>query len=236
MRFVFLSILLFSFIPCFSQFKLSFETGGRLSLGQIQNLNLNSLFEVIRKDSLFEYSTGCEFLYSENENRVTNRDLKIYFQVDYKPQSTLSPFVLYQYRVNEIKDIKSKNYGLFGLKYLFLKRQRAKYSISAAILYEKTVFVSDIDEQNRIRLSIRPKLKQNISDRIFAELIFFYKPNIYDFSDYDIDCDFQITCNLLKKLLIKCVYSVEYWNKYPNPNIEKLNQNWSLRLAYSIDR
>lgn len=224
-----LLILLLSPLSVFAQI----STGIIYQTGRIEQLNINYDIKLSHNDSTFEYKIFSKFRYAES-TEVTNRDIRNGAGVDFKPFWVLSPFILAEYRINHFMDISGKVNALTGIKWTFINKPDYKYSISGAIVYEKIDFVSDIPDKEIARMSIRQKIKHKLTDNISLNLVCFYKPGIFDFSDYDIETILSLSMKLSNRLSISVKNELEYWSNNPNKELEKYQNLVVISLEYKL--
>lgn len=229
---IILILLTIAVFSCESAAQVS--TGITFQSGRIEQLNINYDIILSKKDSLFKYSAFSKFRYSES-SQVTNRDFRNGVGLDLNPYNTFSPFVLVEYRINYFMDITDKVNALVGIKYTFLKSDDYKYSISGALIYEKTDFVSDYRDKEIARLSIRQKISHNLG-KFNLNLVAFYKPSILDLSDYDIEIIAGIGYKLTNKLSLSIKNEFEFYSNLPNKEIEKYQNILIMQLNYKLNK
>ena len=137
--------------------------GSSYYTGNVEKVDLRGEGNISHTDSTFEFSSFVKATYGEMETIKNNQEFQAGIQADYKPYAKLSPFLLFTAYNNEFKDIALRLSGITGLKYTFYKTEKSNYSISTALQYDAEQYKSDIEDKEILRLSIRPKLKQQIA-------------------------------------------------------------------------
>jgi hypothetical protein len=231
MRQYLLFISLF-FIPqiIFAQWKGDAELGGSFFKGNINKLDLRSVGNLAHKDSSFEFSAFYKTIYSETDNVQNNEELSGGIKFDYLPQNRFSPFVVFSVYKNDFKDIHYRISSIIGGKYVLYETDASSYSMSMAYQYDVESYVSETPAKNKMRISVRPKIKQNLGPNTYFENITFYRPNIENFQDFVIESTSSLTNKITEKIYLKVVYDYEYVNQPTKEGLLRTDQSLVLSL------
>lgn len=228
----------------FGQKKWDFDLGlgTTLNTGNVNNFNLTNNASVNRNDSLIALDFHYKLLYSSiidkndpvQQWKETNFEVNGGIKVDYMQYGMFSPFLACEMLTNKYKGYDFKVSGLFGIKYkIYAKPNVCDYSISAAFVYDWTDFSDSTTlPSNNFRFSIRPKLKQKLSDNITLSNITYYQPSVLDFQDYIINSTTKLQTKLTKKLYLDLSFTYEYRSKVPSDKYKHhdITSEVSLRL------
>ena len=126
--------------------------------------------------------------------------------------------------------------GLIGFKYrIYVKPSVCDYSISAAFVYDWTDFTdSTALPNNNYRISIRPKIKQRLTETLTLLNLTFYQPSVLDFGDYIISNTTKLETRITKKLYLDLAFVYEYRSRVPAENYKKhdIFSEISVRLKF----
>ena len=204
---------------------------GYYQTGNTEKSNVSAAAFLSAVDSIKEFSANTKYIYGENNKTVNQKEYNAGIQFDYHPLAVVSPFVRGEFYKNEFKKIKGRFDGLIGVKYrYFVKPEILDYSISAALLFELERYEKDVElpPKERLRLSVRPKFKHNLSEHIYLTAEVFYKPNILKFNDYILCGNININIRAFKQGLIRFSYEHEYNNM---PVTDRVRKTDALLLA-----
>ncbi len=210
------------------KWKGNFSLGGFYYYGNVDKFDIRSQGSVLHKDSLFEFSSSYKTNYGRTEGIEKNREIKGTLKCDWKPYSMLSPFLAISAYNNIYKGYDLRLSGLLGAKYSFLTKPNYAYSVSVAAIYSIENYTPpadttkpDLPNKEKFRLSIRPKIKHKLGKNVYFQHITFYRPNIFEFSDYIIESKTTIKNKLTKILFLDLSFEYEYVNKPPSAEIKK---------------
>lgn len=111
---------------------------------------------------------------------------------------------------DEMREIDYENFIGGGPKYKFgLRNAECGISLSLGILQHHTRY-EDERVTDVARLSLRPKLRWQISDNFSFALVAFYQPNIEHFKDYIITGEAGLRYSLTEKVGLKLKVEDEY--------------------------
>ena len=121
---------------------------------------------------------------------------------------------------NKYKGYDLKMSGLVGFKYrIYVKPAVCDYSISAAFVYDWTDFTDPtVLLNNNYRISIRPKIKQRLTENLTLLNLTFYQPSVLDFDDYIIHSTTKLQTKITRKLYLDLAFSYEYRSRVPSEN------------------
>lgn len=230
----FLFILLtFLTIQLFGQRKwdYSFGLGTSLHTGNVNSCNINNNASIIRNDSLLAFDFHYKLLYSslidkndaEHQWKETNFEINGGIKLDYLQYGKYSPFLACEMLTNKYKGYDLKMSGLVGLKYrIYVKPSICDYSISVAFVYDWTDFTdATVLPNNNYRISIRPKIKQKLTENLTLLNLTYYQPSILDFNDYIINSMTKLQTKITKILYLDLVFTYEYRSLVPSENYKK---------------
>ena len=126
--------------------------------------------------------------------------------------------------------------GLVGFKYrLFVIPSVCDYSISAAFVYDWTDFTdATVLPNNNYRVSVRPTIKQRLTENLTLLNLSFYQPSVLDFNDFIINSTTKLQTKLTKMLFLDLAFTYEYRSRVPSENYKKhdIMSEVSLRLKF----
>ena len=230
LRFSLFLILFSATIQLVGQHKWDFDIGLGTSLntGNVNNCNINNYASVVRNDSVLAFDCHYKFLYSSliNKNNIGNQWEETNFEIngglkmDYLQYGKYSPFLACEMLTNKYKGYNLKMSGLAGFKYrIYVIPSVCDYSISAAFVYDWTDFTdSTVLLNNNYRISIRPKIKQRLTDNLTLLNLTFYQPSVLDFGDYIINSTTKLQTKITKKLFLDLAFCYEYRSRVPSEN------------------
>ena len=202
--------------------------GGSFLTGNIEKGAISGNVHVAAVDSVKEFSFDAKYIYGENNNQVNQREYLTGLQYDYHPLSKVSPFIRMELYSNEFKDIERLYSGLLGVKYRYFVYKKdgetiSDYSISGAFSYgfEKYTPNAESSNQEKIRLSVRPKFKQKLMKNITLHLEVYYKPNVNHWNDYIIHSISNINFLINRNVFVKGSYEYVYDSKPITSTIKK---------------
>lgn len=239
-------ILILGTSQLFGQRKWAFDLGlgASLNTGNVNNCNINNHGSVIRNDSILAFDFQYKFLYSSliNKNNIgnqweeTNFEINSGLKLDYLQYGKYSPFLACEMLTNKYKGYNLKMSGLVGFKYrIYVKPSFCDYSISAAFVYDWTDFTdSTVLPNNNYRISIRPKIKQRLTESLTLLNLTFYQPSVLDFQDYIINNTTKLQTKITKKLYLDLAFIYEYRSRVPADHYKKhdIFSEISLRLKF----
>ena len=205
--------------------------GASLNTGNVNNCNINHGASVNRNDSLIALDFHYKVLYSSiiNKNDVgrkweeTNFEVNGGVKMDYMQYGKYSPFLACEMLTNKYKGYDLKVSGLLGFKYrIYVKPAVCDYSISAAFVYDWSNFTDHtVLPNNNYRISIRPKIKQKITDNLSLYHCTFYQPSVLDFDDYIVNSTTKLQTQITRMLHLDLAFTYEYRSRVPGDNYKK---------------
>ncbi len=213
--------------PKAPQFARRITLGSSFYSGNIERFDFRIGGDMSRVDSAYEFNLNLNYLYSETDLRVKNREYNGSVKWDYRPLDRISPFLMVSGYNNTFKGIGLRWSGLIGAKYKIWHTETSDYSFSAAIQgdlerfatagWEQDVFAID---KKKIRLSIRPKIKQKLGP-VTLDHVTFYQPALDDFSDYRILSRTALSTKITPNIQFGLSYDYEIQTVTPVPGIKK---------------
>ena len=215
--------------------------GGNYWTGNTDKSTITGRLQLSAIDSIKEFSFDSKYAFGENNNKRNQREFLSGLQYDYHPLSTFSPFLRVELYNNEFKNIKSRLSGLAGAKYRFFVYKKegettSDYSISGAFTYVFERYTSDAksDDKQKVRLSMRPKIKQKLTKNIYLQSELYYIPRIDCWEDYIIYFRSNINFLINSNIFFKCSYEYEFENKPITTDIKKTDAIFSISLGITI--
>ncbi len=195
--------------------------------GNIERFDFRIGGDLSHVDSAYEFNLNLNYLYSETDLRVKNREYNGGVKWDYRPLDRISPFLMVSGYSNTFKGIGLRWSGLIGAKYRIWKTESSEYSFSAALQGDLERFASagwqeDIFaiDKKKIRLSLRPKIRQKLGP-ITLDHVTFYQPALDDFSDYRILSRTGLSTKITPNIQFGLSYDYEIQTVTPVPGIKK---------------
>jgi hypothetical protein len=90
----------------------------------------------------------------------------------------------------------------------------------------------DLPDKSKLRISIRPKIKQRIAPKVFFEHVTFFQPNIRDFSDYYLESVTSINIATSKWIELAFSYEYNYLSQPISDAVKKTDQVLLARLTF----
>lgn len=205
--------------------------------GTVNKLDVFSNHSFERSDSLYELNASYQFVYSENKKVTNNLEHLANITFDYKHLSTFSPFTGIFLHSNRFRGYEMRATFLLGLKWKFFAASNFDFSVSTAGLYEYDVFskpeevnLKRKEDNQLLRLSVRPRFKLRISDKNTFTTETFYQPDIQDFEDYIILSRWNLSFELSKHLNFIILYQFQYFSIPVYSNLPQRDQKWQFGL------
>ena len=239
-------VLFFSTISLFGQQKWDFNLGfgTSLNLGNVNTCNINNDFSLKRNDSLIALDIHYKLLYSSliydkdlgRTWQETNFEVNGGVKLDFWQYGKYSPFLAYEMLTNKFKGYDLKNSGLIGMKYrIYSKPDVCDYSISAAFVFDWSDYTDEtVLPKNNYRISIRPKIKQKITDNLTFYNCTFYQPSILDFQDFIINSETKLMTKITKSLYFDFCFIYEYNSRVPNETYKKSDFHTQISLRLKL--
>lgn len=245
-RFFLFIILILGTISSFGQRKWAFDLGLGTSLnaGNVNNCNISNYASVIRNDSILAFDFHYKLLYSslidknnpEHKWQETNFEVNGGLKIDYLQYGRFSPFLACEVLTNKYKGYDLKMSGLVGCKYrIYVKPKICDYSISAAFVYDWTNFTDSTTlPNNNYRISIRPKIKQRLTENLTLLNLTYYQPSVLDFGDFIINTRTKLQTKLTKMMFLDLSFMYEYRSRVPSEKYKHhdIMTEVSLRLKF----
>lgn len=202
--------------------------GSSFFKGNVNKFDLRSEGNIAHEDSAYELSGGYKVLYGENEHVENNREYYGIVKFDWRPHARFTPFLAVSAYNNMHKGYDLRLSGLAGGKYTIFKNDKGDYSLSAAFQYDIEQYTPPVNteevaqpDDEKFRLSIRPRIRQKITDAVYFEHVSFYKPNLNDFSDYQYEASTSLAVKLSTFVDFEINFEYVLDNKPPNADINR---------------
>ncbi len=181
-----------------------------LGLSYLSGITEKRLLAISLQAEKGTVSGSTEIRYAQEEGAVSENGGHIRLGYDPKISERWSLWFLDQLGYDERRGIDLENFAGGGPKYTFeMLDSKLKTSLSAGLLQHHIRYEDD-PVTNTARLSLRPKLRYQISNDLSFRLVAFYQPNIEDFEDYIIIGETSLKYDLTKKAGLKIKVEDEY--------------------------
>jgi Putative salt-induced outer membrane protein len=224
-----------------SKISTNISVGGSYWSGNVDKSIFTGSLRLAAVDSIKEFSFDAKYTFGKNDGKLNQREFLTGLQYDYHPLSTFSPFLRMDLYSNEFKSINLRYSGYAGAKYRLFVNQKegittSDFSISGALtyVYEKFVPEVDKDNQHKVRLSIRPKIKQIISKNILLQSEIYFKPKINCWEDYIVYSMSSISVAVNDNISVKLIYEYDYESKPVTDNIRKTDSMFVINLGFKF--
>lgn len=217
----------------------SISAGGSLSSGNINKADVKATGGLAVEDSTLEFVMGGKYNFSKTDNKIKNNGIELNSKIDFMPYRKWSPLIAFEYLHNTYKGYNYRMDAVAGAKFNICSKPKVyAYSISLAGLYDVVDYTDDKKtlDDNAFRLSLRPKMKQQIGPTVYLVEKFFYQPQINDFSDYLLKNETEIECKITKIFYLSVIYEYDYRSVLPpiKENQTYEHSDHSLEVALKI--
>jgi len=182
---------------------------GLYQSGNTNKLYLQSKGELKADLNNFEGILYASYGYGEAKGRKDDNNFILSFTGDFFRTRKFTPFILQILEYNFAKGIDIKSQSGAGLKYTFIKNNKHKSSVSAAIIYDYTNLIQKPENYDMeiIRLSMRLKTRQELFDsRMILSFTGFYQPMMIDFSAHNIRIECSVDFPIVHKIYFRSSY------------------------------
>ena len=223
-------------LPAMSQQKkwnFEFGAGASDNSGNVDNFSLKNNAGVYFEDSTMCFATRYKFIYQLENGRESNKGVNGSLNFDFYKFGEWSTFVAMELTSNHYKGYDIKTSELIGAKYNFLyKTDTCEYSLSGAFVYDNVNYTDEDTYLNRerVRISIRPKIKQCLGDNLMLTFVTFYQPSIKDFDDYIFNTSFHLETKMTKRIFLDLNYNYEYRSEIPSDKYRHYDSSTELTL------
>jgi putative salt-induced outer membrane protein YdiY len=218
----------------------SIAFGLDLSQGNTEALGLNVDFNIdwmfLEKTEL-QCSASVSYLEVDGEKKADRMFLQIL--MDHLLAKRITFFLLAKPYRNLLQDVEFRLETGGGFKYDFIDNfadgkdiLHTDLSLSAAIIYEQTEYTNQV-VQKIIRLSIRPKIKQELSKNLQVQIMLFYQPSFEDFRNYRLLLDSGVQFSISKAVSYVLKFLGEYNSLVPE-NVKKQDYRLINQLSLSF--
>jgi len=191
--------------------------------GNVNKFDLRSEGNLAHADSVFESSAFYKVIYGESNHIRNNQEYSGGLKFDWHPEHDISPFIATTAYSNEYNGYKLRLSALAGAKYTFNWIKKGSYSISAAFQYDVEKYVepkkpNEIKkpDKDKLRLSIRPKIKFKLTDAITIEHISYFKPKIDELNNIQIESVTSINNKISNYVYFNVKYDYYYDSNPPS--------------------
>lgn len=246
-RLILFTLLIFSTSQLLAQdnkWKCDFSLGASMNAGNVNNCNLSNSSTLTRNDSIIAMEIRYKVLLSaliprediEQNWKLTNFEVNGGIKLDLYQYGLFSPFLACEMVTNRFKGYDFKVSGLIGVKYrIYTKPSISDYSISAALVYDRTEFTDTTTlPTNNFRVSIRPKIKQKITENLTLIHTTFYQPSFLDMGDCIVHSTTKLETRITKMLSLDLSFSYEYRSRLPSNKYKKHDFLTELSLKIKI--
>lgn len=199
--------------------------------GNVNKFDATTFNEIDHIDSTAEFSLGYQFLYGE---QASNRYLLEHMAsayYDYHPHKRLSPWTNATFLHNIYKGFDMRFNAAAGVKYRFVYSKTQDWSISTGILFDHLNYTTPTESntpqrntENIWRLSVRPKIKVQLSKTAKIKHVSFYQPQITDFNNFIAWSQTELSVKVIKHVSVSALYYYFYNSRPAYSNISKTDQ------------
>lgn len=169
----------------------SVSFGLNLSQGNTEAFGLNAALNFSWMSPKTEIILSSTINYLETDGEKKADKLAFQSMLDHRLGKKFTLFILAKPSRNLVQEIDFRLETGIGFKYdiidNFARTEKdflnTDLSLSAALVYEFTNRF-DNEREKLCRLSLRPRFKQKLSDRLLFEIMLFIQPDIGNFNDY----------------------------------------------------
>jgi hypothetical protein len=194
----------------------------------------------IEKNDTNSFSFNYSFLYSELDKLIINRAHDGSFTFDYHHKNRLTPFTGVFIMNNSFAGFDLRASYFIGLKWRYYYIPEADLSLSIATQIEHVNFAKppDVVEENAkdvvyYRLSIRPKFKVVLNEKMNFTAETYFQPSLSDFSDLIIQSKNKLSFNVLKHWDLTVEYRIFYNSKPIYQDILKNDHRLMIGIEWS---
>ena len=187
--------------------------------------------EVKHEDSVYEFTLNYQFLYGEQNNNRYQLEHAASAYYDFRPHKRLSPWINATFLHNQYKGFIMRFNTAAGLKYRFVYTNIQDWSLSAGLLFDHSNFtaptetgVAQRNNENILRLSVRPKIKIKFSETADLKHVTFYQPELKDFDNFIVWSQTEISVKVVKHISLSAMYYYFYNSRPAYTNISKTDQ------------
>lgn len=196
----------------------SISAGGLFNSGNIEKIEAKSAGLLTVADSSLEFMLEARYAYSESDHKTKNNGFDLRSKIDFMPYRKWNPLIAIEFTHNAYKGYHFRQATVVGAKYnIYSKPKVCAYSISLAALHDVVNYTEDekrLDDK-AFRLSLRPKIKQQIGPAVYLIEKFFYQPEFNDFKNYLIKNETEIECKITKIFFLSICYEYDYRSVLP---------------------
>ena len=163
----------------------------------------------------WEYEASLSGAYGTTKigdsSEVTANNGRGLLRLDRYVTEKVEVFVFGSSEYDRIMNLENRSEGGAGAKYVFLKTDGAKFSVSAALLGGYERFLGDTVSRYPVRLSIRPTGRFDMGNLGSLSFVLFYQPNVMEFgTDYRIFGDLTYSVSLTKFIAFNLIFKYNY--------------------------
>gem|GEM_PF-3568342 len=188
---------------------------GNMVYGNKETSLLGGKVSLTRDVYPWEYEASLSGTYGTakvgDSSEVTANNGRGLLRLDRYITERVEVFVFGSSEYDRIMNLENRSEGGAGAKYVFLKSEGAKLSVSAALLGGYERFLGDTVSRYPIRLSIRPMGRFDMGNFGSLSFVLFYQPNVMEFgTDYRVFGDLTYSVSLTKFVAFNLIFKYNY--------------------------
>lgn len=224
-----LIIILFPFI---AHAGTELELGYYRNSGNVVKESFYSSFGIHYRKGVNEFNIQAYTKIANSDNKTNEEKYHSSIKYDRHLSDSVSVFILKDAEKNRFKRLNLRLNAGKGLKYTFMKDKIKNLSLSGAVLYELTKYTDHTSNQIT-RLSIRPKIKYVIFNKIELTSVFFYQPNLEYFDDYRLSFKSFLKIPISKLLSLKVTHTLDF-DSQPITEVTKKDSSFMTSLVVNF--
>ena len=220
--------------------KMAVAFGLDLSQGNTEAFGLTANLDFSWKSKMTEIVLSSVINYLETDGEKKADRMAFQALLDHRIGREFIFFVLGKPSRNLVQEIDFRLEAGMGFKFDLIDNYgndkkdllNSDLSVSMAIIYEFTNRLHD-EREKLCRISFRPRFKQELSKNLEMEMMFFYQPDIRDFTNYRLLLDSKLQFNVSKNVSFLLKFIGEYNSVVPE-GVEKQDYQLINQLKVSF--
>lgn len=173
------------------------------------NTNLNYRY----KSHLIMSFTNWNFTNSGNE-KIQNDGYE-HLRYNFRPDSILTPEAFGQYQFNDLRNIKYRTLGGFGLRIKLFSNDTTNLHMGTSIMYEERYFTYQSTGQQHWRLNLYTNINWDITKTLNLSGIIYFQPALDDFQNHNVSGEGRFSIQLINRLRLVLSAELTYETEPP---------------------
>ena len=214
--------------------ELTLEVGLSLDQGASDILGINTGMSYLRRTSLLEFILTGDFNYLENGGVVLQEYDAVNVTTDLFHRETWSPFGLASWEKDRRRKIDRRLQAGLGVKRLLHDTERAKYSLSLALIYEDEEYSVVENVSDAVIASLRWKSRTNFGIKSHLDVVTFYQVFTDDTSHYRLNTEVELETKVTEALSLS-VSAIDLYDSSPrSPDVSENQLRVRVLLGYTF--